>query len=231
MKKTSIVIGNIIFWVMLNIAPANADPANAVTLEKYQEIIALLKQQLDLKEKQLSAIGNTYEAITYEPTITDQDIQSKKEMYNKLFLKDLSLLDKKDKHSDALRQSYQEILKNEENIVKNQRGWAKNLLARLQYASVTDRAVSLHALRASEQRFEYILSLLEAFEKVKDLQEIADFQANLDGILAMIENESIKLQIVAQLRDAEYALIRMQRNEIDLRIFDSANTKMPSIRF
>ncbi|WP_254492564.1 type IV secretion system protein [Bartonella sp. B1099] len=247
MKRRFIITAMITLLEMLNLAPANADAAvtpqsgNSTLIsqsstvqtppappEEYLEIIKLLKEQLELKEKQLSAIEGTYKAITDETIITDPSIKAKREIYDKLFLKNSDLFYKKNKNSDAL---YQQILKEEKEAAEKQNPFISNLLGRLRYASVTDRAINLHALQASDRRFKYILSLLDTFEKAKNLQEIANFQANVDGILAMIENESIKLQIATQLRDAEYALTKTQKREFDMKTFDSKNTKMPTIKF
>ncbi|WP_281278962.1 type IV secretion system protein, partial [Bartonella mastomydis] len=194
---------------------------------EYLEVIQLLKKKLELKEKQFSAIEDAYKAITDGSITTHQDAKTTKEMYDKLFLKDVGSLHAKN-YSNAL---YQKILQDEERVAEKRHMLNGHILGRLRYTSTMDRAITLHALDASENRFKYILSLLDTLERAKNLKEIADFQANMDGILAMIENESVKLQIVVQLRDAEYALIKMHRHELDLKAFDIANTKMPTIKF
>ncbi len=195
---------------------------------EYLAVIELLKKQIDLKERQLSATGEAYNAITYDSIIEDQEVKTKKETYDSLFLKNSSSIYNKDRRSDA---SYQQILEEQKNVSEPSDHVNRNFLGRVQFTSVMDKAIALQALKASEKRLEHILSLLDEFKKAKSLKDIVDFQANVDGILAMIENESIKLQMVAQLRDAEYALIKTKRRELDLKVFDSTNQTMPTIRF
>ncbi|WP_330169329.1 type IV secretion system protein [Bartonella grahamii] len=243
MRKILIITGMAMFFGMPNLAKGfefswgwspnpkvlkKKTPPQFRLPEEYLTIIELLKKQIDLKEKQLSATEEAYNAITYDSIIEDQEVKTKKETYDSLFLKNSSSIYNKDRRSDA---SYQQILEEQKNVSEPSDHVNRNFLGRVQFTSVMDKAIALQALKASEKRLEHILSLLDEFKKAKNLKDIVDFQANVDGILAMIENESIKLQMVAQLRDAEYALIKTKRRELDLKVFNSTNQTMPAIRF
>ncbi|WP_332060089.1 type IV secretion system protein [Bartonella sp. CB74] len=98
-------------------------------------------------------------------------------------------------------------------------------------AAIVDKAVSLQTFQEAEKRFHQILGLLDEISKTEDLKSIAELQAQIKGRLAMIQNETAKLQMVAHLRNAEQMLISQQKRERNMKMLNSKNTVMPTIRF
>ncbi|CAK02488.1 TrwJ3 protein precursor [Bartonella tribocorum CIP 105476] len=243
MKKQFIIVGVIILEGMLNLIPANANatvtfesssssqtpvgstsslPTQSVPSEKYLEIIALLKKDLELKKEQLSQIENAYQAITKDQKTTPRQID-----FSNFFLKEPGLLYKDSKLSGK---SYQDVLNSENRNSQLFDPLGKMLFARLQFISVMDKAITLKTFQNVENRFQYLKKLFDELQTKEKLKDIADLQAHIDGTLAMIQNESIKMQMVAYLRKAEQSLIKRKRRELDMKFFNHEKNQMPIIR-
>ncbi|WP_375615531.1 type IV secretion system protein, partial [Bartonella sp. AC10YNML] len=129
-----------------------------------------------------------------------------------------------------LRESYQKILEEENKISGTFDQMSKAISEHLQSVSVLDKVVNLKSFEHAENRFQYLRDLLDEVQKKENLKDTADLQAHIDGSLAMIQNEFIKMEMVAHLRDAEYSLIKRKRRELDMEIFDHEKKEMPTIR-
>ncbi|WP_375646097.1 type IV secretion system protein [Bartonella sp. CM87QHHN] len=147
--------------------------------------------------------------------------------FSSFFLKEPESLYKSDKLS---RKSYQEVLEDENKVSGPFDQMGKAISGRLQFASILDKAVSLETFENVENRFQYLRDLLDEVQKKENLKDTADLQAHIDGSLAMIQNEFIKMEMVAHLRDAEQSLIKRKRRELDMKIFDHEKKGMPIIR-
>ncbi|CDO49830.1 type IV secretion system protein [Bartonella tribocorum] len=202
--------------------PVSASLPKSASSKEYLEIIELLKKQLELKKQQLSQIEKTYQAIT-----KSQNTRSQKIDFSSFLLQEPESLYKNDRLS---RQSYQEVLEEEDKISGNFDQMSKTISERLQSVPVLDKAMSLESFKNVESRFQYLKKLFDELETKENLKDIADFQAHIDGTLAMIQNESIKMEMVAYLRDAEHSLIKRKRRELDMKFFDHEKNQMPSIR-
>ncbi|WP_273759016.1 type IV secretion system protein [Bartonella sp. AU55XJBT] len=254
MKKWFIKTGMITLLVVLNLAPANADvqvsyqsssspvvstssqlprpttPPVAPSAEyleiiqllKKGEIIELLKKQLDLKKEQLSQTEKAYQAITKSQKTGSQTID-----FASFFLKEPELLYNKNKLSS---QSYQKVLEDENKISGSFDQVGKAIFARLQFISILDKAVTLKSFENVKNRFQHLKNLFDELQTKENLKDIADLQAHIDDSLAMIQNESIKMEMVAHLRNAEHSLIKRKRRELDMKVFDHEKKGMPSIR-
>ncbi|WP_375639383.1 type IV secretion system protein [Bartonella sp. MF74HXZ] len=186
------------------------------------EIIDLLKKQLELKKEQLSQTEKTYQAITKSQKTAPQKID-----FSSFFLKEPESLYKNNQFS---RKSYQKVLEEENKISGSFDQMGKAVFARLQFLSALDKAVTLKTFENVENRFKYLQDLFNELQTKENLKDIADLQAHIDGSLALIQNESIKMQMVAHLRNAEQSLIKKKRREVDMKIFDHEAKGMPTIR-
>ncbi|WP_375638036.1 MULTISPECIES: type IV secretion system protein, partial [unclassified Bartonella] len=173
------------------------------------------------KKKQLSQTETTYQAIT-----NSQKTEPKTVDFSSVFLKEPESLYKKDKLSRA---SYQKVLEEENKISGTFDQVGNSIFARLEFISVLDKAITLRTFENVEKRFTYLKALFDELQTKENLKEIADLQAHIDGSLAMIQNESIKMQMVAHLRNAERSLIKRKRRELDMKIFDHEKNGMPTI--
>ncbi|WP_375687982.1 type IV secretion system protein [Bartonella sp. AC62GZZY] len=248
MKKRFIITGMITLLGMLNLAPANANATIGVSYEsslsnkpavdsqpgpsaEYRELIDLLKKgeiiklltkQLELKKEQLSQIEKAYQAITKSQKTNPKQID-----LSSFFLQDPKSLYKSDKLST---ESYQKALEEENKISGTFDQVGASIFARLEFVSALDKAVTFNIFEHVENRFQYLKQLFDELETKENLKDIADLQAHIDGILVMIQNESIKMQMVAHLRKAEYSLIKRKRRELDMKFFNHEKKEMPSIR-
>ncbi|PIT67759.1 type IV secretion system protein, partial [Bartonella tribocorum] len=190
--------------------------------KEYLEVIELLKKQIQLKEKQLLE-----ERAIYESVRRSQFAKAGKLDYSSFFLKNPELIYDEKEHKNGL---YQQVVKNEKSVFGNFTEMRKQLLARLQYMASLDKAITLQTFEESKNRFSYFSIIPQMLEKAQNLKDIIDLQTYLEGALAMVENESIKLQMVTHLRHAEYALIKMRRRELDMSVFTTLNKSIPFIR-
>ncbi|WP_375651286.1 type IV secretion system protein [Bartonella sp. OT172YNZD] len=246
MKKRFIITGMITLLGILNLAPANANvdvtfepssynnsavvsqPAlsaeclEILNLLKKGEIVELLKKQLELKKEQISQIEKAYQAITKSQKTGPKTID-----FSSFVLKEPEALYKSDKLS---RESYQKVLEEENKISGSLGQMSKWVFARLQFLSLLDKAITLKTFENVENRFKYLQHLLDEIQTKENLKDIADLQAHIDGSLAMIQNESIKMQMIMHLRKAEQSLIKKRRREIDMKFFNHETKGMPIIR-
>ncbi|WP_375627106.1 type IV secretion system protein [Bartonella sp. MU37NMGALS] len=193
-----------------------------INLLKKEEIIELLKKQLELKKEQLLQTEKAYQAITKSQKTGPKTID-----FSSFFLKEPELLYKSDKFS---RESYQKVLEDENKISGSFDRMGKAISGRLKFASILDKAVSLETFENIENRFKYLKNLLDEVQTKENLKDTADLQAHIDGSLAMIQNEFITMEMVAHLRKAEQSLIKKKRRELDMKIFDHEKKGMPTIR-
>ncbi|WP_375614000.1 type IV secretion system protein [Bartonella sp. AP153HLJHH] len=206
-------------------SPPPALPAEyleLIKLLKKGEIIELFKKQLELKKEQLSQTEKTYQAITNSQKTNPKQID-----FSSFFLKEPESFYKSDKLS---RESYQKVLEDENKVSGPFDQMGKTISERLQFASILDKAITLKSFENVENRFQYLKNLFNELQTKENLKDIADLQAHIDGSLAMIQNEFIKVQMVAHLRNAEKSLIKRKRRELDIKIFDHEKKGMPTIR-
>ncbi|EJF84850.1 type IV secretion system protein [Candidatus Bartonella washoeensis] len=190
-------------------------------------LIDLLKKQLEVKKEHLEQTKKMYGSIT-----GNRDLGISQEDYGSFFLKNPQWIYNKDRKSDisiSVFTSFHDILKQEE-ISGPISEVRQAIEGRSQYAAVVDKAVSLEVFQQTEGRFEQISKLVEQINKADDLKSITELQARIKGKLAMIQNETTKLQMVTYLRNAERTLINQQKHNRNLKILNSKNATMPTIR-
>ncbi|UNF38687.1 type IV secretion system protein [Bartonella krasnovii] len=199
-----------------------APPKSPSLSTEYLEIIELLKKQLALKKEQLSQTEKAYQAITKSQKTGSQQID-----FSSFFLKEPESLYKNDKLS---RSSYQKVLEEENKVSGTFDEIGKAIFARSKRVPLLDKAVSLENFEKVESRFQYLNDLFNELQTKENLKDVADLQAHIDGTLTMIQNEFIKMEMVAYLRDAERSLMKRKRRELDMRFFDHEKKGMPTIR-
>ncbi|WP_208442547.1 type IV secretion system protein, partial [Bartonella raoultii] len=191
-----------------------------VSTKEYQEIVELLKKQIKATEDQIQKTEKAYQAIT-------KDTSPRKIDFSSFLLKEPEALYKESKLSS---EPYQKLLEEENSISGTFDQVGKSIFARLQFVSSIDKALTLKTFQNVEKRFEHLKKLFDELETKENLKDIADLQAHIDATLAMIQNESIKMQMVVHLRNAERSLIKRKRRELDMKFFDQEKKSMPSIR-
>ncbi|WP_330169328.1 type IV secretion system protein [Bartonella grahamii] len=184
---------------------------------------------LDLLKKQLEETKKIHESITGSQKFDTKKLKNAQTDHSSFFLKNPETLYNKNK-SSALSASLANILKEEEIPISINES-SRFINNRIQYAAITDKAVSLKTFEEADNRYRQIEELLNEIKTTKDLKSIAELQAHIIGMLAMLQNETAKLQMVTHLRNAEYALIKQQKDKHNIKILNSKNTQMPTIKF
>ncbi|EJF74692.1 hypothetical protein MEC_01216 [Bartonella alsatica IBS 382] len=188
----------------------------------YTDIINLLQEHLEIKNKQFEQTEKMYSSITGARE------NSESENSDDLYFQNPQSIYNKSRKSTLLKDK--DIT--EEKIVFDSVGKARDSInQRSEYAAIVDKAVSLQTFKETENRFTKIKELLQKISQTKDLKSIAELQARLKGKLTMIQNEATKLQMVAYSRKAEQALISQQKQKRNMKILNSKNKEMPTIRF
>ncbi|MEY3201039.1 MAG: hypothetical protein RIR70_589 [Pseudomonadota bacterium] len=80
-----------------------------------------------------------------------------------------------------------------------------------------NRATAEEGYRQASQRFASIQVLLDKVNQAPDAKDIADLQARIQAEQVMLQNESIKLQMLAQLQQAQRDLAAQQAAEIGMK--------------
>ncbi|WP_375666169.1 type IV secretion system protein [Bartonella sp. TT121SHDZB] len=186
---------------------------------------------LDILKKQFEKTKRIHESITGVQKFNTKKLKTEQTDNTSFFLKDPETLYNKNTYlTSTISASLANILKEEE-ILTSFRESRDAIAKRIEYASLVDKAVSLQTFQETKNRFTQIEKLLNEIEKTKDLKGIAELQSHIIGTLAMIQNETTKLYMVAHLRNSEQSLIKQQKDKHNARILNSKNTKMPTIRF
>ncbi|EJF76418.1 hypothetical protein ME7_00966 [Bartonella birtlesii LL-WM9] len=101
---------------------------------------------------------------------------------------------------------------------------------RSQYAAIISKAVSLHVFQEIENRFEQIADMLLTLDQMRDLKGLGEMKMRMKGLLAMIQNEATKLQMVIHSHNIEKTLIHRLQRKRNVQILGSINRGMPTIR-
>ncbi|MCZ2157910.1 conjugal transfer protein [Bartonella sp. 220] len=190
--------------------------------QHYVELINLIKQQLEINKKQFEQEQKIQSSI-----MSGSKSKAIKTDHTSFFLKNPELIYKNGQPNiSALLAG---ILQEEE-ISTSIRQSRNSIGQRIQYATAIDKAIGLQTFQETENRFKQISELVEQINTTTDLKSIAELQARIKGMLAMIQNEATKLQMVAYSRKAEQALINQQKQKRNMIILNSENKGMPTIR-
>ncbi|WP_455480641.1 type IV secretion system protein [Bartonella sp. B12(2025)] len=208
-------------WFSWGTPPKKTPPKKPSPPQHYVELISLVKKQLEQTEK-------IHKSITENRNFGTKKLGAVQTDHSSFFLKNPQLVYNKSTHP-TISASLTNILQEEE-IPTSVRESRDSIDKRLQHAAAVDKAVSLQTFQETENRFKQISELVKQINTTADLKGIAELQARIKGMLAMIQNEATKLQMVAHSRNAEQALINQQKQKRNMRILSSKNKEMPPIR-
>ncbi|ENN93033.1 type IV secretion system protein [Bartonella vinsonii] len=218
-------------WFLWKSPSKKAAPKKPTPPQHYVELIELIKKQLEINKQQLKKTAETHDSVTGNRKLGTNQLEVIKTDHTSFFLKDPQWIYNENSDISASKfKSFSGIL-GEEKIPGSIDQARKSIERRKQYAAIVDKAVSLQTFQESENRFKQISELIKQINTTTDLKAIAELQARIKGMLAMIQNESTKLQMVAHSRNAEQALISQQKQKRNMQILDSTNKGMPTIRF
>ncbi|GAA5113920.1 type IV secretion system protein [Bartonella jaculi] len=184
---------------------------------------ALMKKHIDRTERILDAITG-HRTISKDPKKDDGG----------LFLINPQFIYDNKKQADivsTIPEQFKKILR-DENYLRNSsvHDARETIDERLQYAAVIDKVIALQIFQEIENRFEQIANMLVTLDQMKDLKGVAELQVRMKGMLAMIQNEMTKLQMVKHSRNIEQTLISRLQRKRNVQILGSKNTEMPKIR-
>ncbi len=191
--------------------------------QHYVDMINLMKQQLEMNKKQLAKAEETYKSITGSRNSGTGQVD-----YSSFFLKDPKSVYNKEKRSEIVASLTD--MQQKEDLIGSASDMRKSIEKRILYTTVIDKNISEEAFENTDARLNHILVLLNKIDETKDLKSIADLHVRIKSMLAMIQNEAVKLQMVAHLRNTERELIKQQKHKRNLKILNSQNKQMPIIR-
>ncbi|WP_455477900.1 type IV secretion system protein [Bartonella sp. B10] len=203
--------------------PKSHTPKKSTPSQDYEQILNLMKQQLEIKKKQFEQDEKIYKSIT-----ENRKFGALRTNHGSFFLKNPQEIYNQANNSDI--STLLGSVRREEEISDSAKGTRDSISQRSQHAAIVDKAISLQTLQETENRFKQLAELLEEIDKTKDLKSIAELQARIKGELALIQNEATKLQMIGHLRNAEHTLISQQKHKRNMKILNNKNTKMPTIR-
>ncbi|EBP5855033.1 P-type DNA transfer protein VirB5 [Salmonella enterica] len=189
---------------------------------------ARMKEQLDTAKDQLAEAQRMYEAVTGDRGLGN--------LMRNAQLREFLPDDLRTVYDSANGGGYAGISGSINDILRDERlngsvaDMRRSIEERSRTAAATDKAVGLRAYEGAQQRLAQIEGLMDEISRTQDQKAIEELQARIAGEQAAIQNETTKLQMIAQLRQAEQALISEQRRERNMRILSSGNQGMPTIQ-
>ncbi|CCJ51898.1 P-type DNA transfer protein VirB5 [Bordetella parapertussis] len=187
-----------------------------------------MKEQLDTAKDQLAEAQRMYESMTGGRGLGDV---LRNAQLREFLPEDLqTVYDSANGGGYAgISGSLKDILRDEE-LSGSVEEMERRIQARSLNAAATDKAVGLRAYEGAQQRLAQIEGLMDEISRTQDQKAIEELQARIAGEQAAIQNETTKLQMIAQLRSAEQALIAEQQRELSMKILSSQNQGMPRIK-
>ncbi|WP_273756610.1 type IV secretion system protein [Bartonella sp. MM73XJBT] len=188
------------------------------------------KMLLDLIKNHLEKTNEIYSSISGTRT---KSKQIREDDGSLLFLNPQLIYNdqKQTQLGKKIPQLFREMIKDEnylrDSTVQDAR---ETINERSQYATVIDKAVSLQVFQEIENRFLQIANMLTILDKMTDLKGGTEMQMRMKGVLAMIQNETAKLQMIAHARNIEKTLINRLIRKRNVQILASMNKQMPTIR-
>jgi len=187
-----------------------------------------MKEQLDTAKDQLAQAQRMYESVTGARGLGD--------VLRNQNLREFLPEDLKSVYDSAngggfsgISGSIKDILREEE-LTGSVADMRSSIEQRSRNTAATDKAIGLKAFEGAQQRLAQIERLMDEISMTQDQKAISELQARIQGEQAAIQNETTKLQMIAQLRSAEQALIAEQKRERSMKILSSKNQGMPGIR-
>uniref|UniRef100_UPI0035D02A0B type IV secretion system protein n=1 Tax=Bartonella sp. AP58NXGY TaxID=3243498 RepID=UPI0035D02A0B len=219
--------------------PAAKPPAAkplSISAKEYLKIIELLKEQVEAQEKRILKEADIYHSVMANRVING--LMSPNDM--SYFFQNPELIypvpklryDNKDEMSQRLMKLITGVVMKEKrpHILPNDK--IRTMVnERLKYSGIVSKAVSLRAFQDAEKRFIQITNFLNDIDKTRSLSEVAELQVYIKIMLALLHNESLKLQMIRNLSNNEEFLIDIQKRKIYGNIVNSLNRQMPRIRF
>jgi type IV secretion system protein VirB5 len=92
-----------------------------------------------------------------------------------------------------------------------------------QNQAAMNRALSEEGFKQASDRITAIQTLIDSVNGVPDAKDVADLQARIQSEQAMVQNESVKLQLMAQLQQAQRDIQDQQSREILMKSGRSAS--------
>jgi len=86
-----------------------------------------------------------------------------------------------------------------------------------QNQAAMNRALSEEGYKQASDRIAAIQQLIDRVDGVPDAKDVADLQARIQAEQAMVQNESVKLQLMAQLQQAQRDIQSQQAREISMK--------------
>jgi len=102
-------------------------------------------------------------------------------------------------------------------------------LAAARQWTATQQAVSQAALASASDRFDALQTLINTIPSAVDQKGILELLARIAAELAMVQNEQIKLQVMAQAIQGQQAALDQQQRELDIAAHGQFGTRFQPV--
>ena len=185
------------------------------------------KKQLEAMKGQLEQNQQQYKALTGNRGLGK--ILHDPQLYNNLPAEFKTIYNKTGGNNYGISGQVTDIT-NAEKLTGSIGDMQKNINERSMRTSATNKAIGLKGYDGTHRRLANIDALMDKINDTKDPKAISELQARIQLEQALIQNEGNKLQMISQLQRAEQNLIEEQKREMNRRLLNSKNTKMPRIQ-
>ncbi len=214
--------------VLVYPAKAQTPVFDAARALDFVQEFAKLKEQLDTAKSQLGQAQQMYESMTGSRGFGDVLRDGNLEQY---LPQDARALYDGSGGGAGITASIQDILRREQESLSGAVPEVEGRIAeRARSLAATEKALGQRAYDGAQARLEQIEALLDQIGQTQDAKGAAELQARIAGEQAAIQVELTKLQLVAQLQEAEARLAAEQRRGLSRRILSPANRAMPGVK-
>lgn len=228
--KKQIIASAIALSVLSNMSTVHAtgipvfDGGNLA--QNIQQLVQMMEQIKQLKQ-QLTQAKQMYNSLN--------GIRNMGDLFNNPTLKEYLPANWQNVYDKVKRGEYSGIggvasaIEDAEKLTGTTRDSQQRIYDRERAKSFADKAMGQQAFEAAQKRLEQIEQLMGRINSASDQKAILDLQARIQSEQAAIQNEQTRMQLMAQLAEAEEKLIRQQKKELNNRIMNPNNTGMPTL--
>lgn len=204
--------------------------------------VANTAQQITQLKAQLDQMVKTYETVTSQLRKAEEaynavtGVRNLGDIFNNPALRQYLPADMKRVYDATQVGGYRGISGTVDEILKLEAlsGTTKDQMRQINERSrrgaATAKLVGEDAYEGAQLRMEQLDKLLGQINKTQDPKALGELQARIAMEQASLQNEAIKLQLMAHMAQAEERLVEQQRREASARIINPANTGMFTVR-
>jgi type IV secretion system protein VirB5 len=204
--------------------------------------VANTAQQITQLKAQLDQMVKTYETVTSQLRKAEEaynavtGVRNLGDIFNNPALRKYLPADMKRVYDATQVGGYRGISGTVDEILKlealsgSTKDQMREINERSRRSAATSKLVGEDAYEGAQLRMEQLDNLLGQINKTQDPKALGELQARIAMEQASLQNEAIKLQLMAHMAQAERQLVEEQRRAASAAILNPANTKMFKVK-